>query len=53
MPRESIHIKLPAELVARLRAAADKTKDPYAPQQTAIVEAGLRKELDRLEKRKK
>ena len=52
MPREKLTVLIPPELYARLRANAKRPEDPYAPAQTAIVEAGLRKELDRLEKKK-
>lgn len=50
--RESIHVKLPRDLVAKLRAAADKSKNPYAPTVTSIIEQGAEKELKRLEKQK-
>ena len=50
--REQLTIKLPGELVDRLRAAANKSNNPYAPTVTAILEQGAEYELGRITKRK-
>lgn len=53
MKRIPISFKLPAELVRRLRSAADHASDPYAPTLTAVVERGIELALRELGKKPK
>jgi hypothetical protein len=51
MTREQIGLRLPAELLERLRTAADASKNPYAPSMTQIVERGIILALRELERK--
>lgn len=47
--KEQLNLRIDVYLLARLRAAADSTNNPYAPSLTQIVERGIDlalKELD-------
>lgn len=50
---KTITIRLTEESYGRLRRAADRTKDPYAPAITAIAERGIELALRELEKKKR
>lgn len=51
MKSETVTIRLSPELLARLRAASDKGRDPYAPSMTAILERGAELALRELKPR--
>lgn len=51
MTREQLSLRLPDDLLARLRAAADRDKNPYAPSITQIVERGIELSLRELERK--
>jgi len=53
MTRDQLGLRLPHELLERLRAVADADKNPYAPTMTQIVERGIILALRELEKRAK
>ena len=39
--KRQFSVRLPDDQVARLQAATDKSRDPYAPTITRIVERGI------------
>lgn len=53
MPKEQLNLRIDGELLKRLRAVTNREKDPYAPAMVQVVEEALRRELDRLARRKK
>lgn len=50
--KQQVNARLPDELYARLEKATDKSKNPYAPSKTSIIERGVELALKELEKRK-
>lgn len=48
--RKPITVRLPPDLIERLREATDREKNPLAPQQTQLIELGIRLALDEIEK---
>lgn len=53
MPRKSITIKLPEDLISRLKAASAATKPPHSLTVTAIIERGAELALKELSKTKR
>jgi predicted DNA-binding protein len=51
MTREQLSIRISEGLNARLRAATDRDKNPYAPSVTQIVERGIELALKELERK--
>jgi len=51
MAREQLSLRLPDNLLVRLRNAANKARNPYAPSITQIVERGIELALKELERK--
>lgn len=53
MTKEQLSLRISETLLARLRTAADKARNPYAPSLTQVVERGIELALKELERKAK
>lgn len=52
MVDKQITVRIGVELLAKLQKACDKSRSPYAPTKTAVIERGIELALRELARRK-
>jgi hypothetical protein len=51
--KKPVTVRLPDELIEAVGRATDKSRDPYAPSVTQVIERGIRLALKELERKGK